>query len=288
MYNRYLCDIASLRSRILKKEEKMVNRCSYSVDDFDFSYTKDISPPDNLDNRHCHSTYEILYVIEGTGRFMIEGTSFDIRPGTLLVIRPFEYHSMELDKNGAYERYVIHFSEKNLVNDAMKLLRSVLEGVEGSGKVYSAASLSKNILPIFERFDTANSLPENEKTIYVKTLLSEMMVFLSVSGGEQIAINEGELGARVIHYLNENITKDVSLDTLARRFFVSKYYLCRAFKKHNGVSVHGYINHKRVIYAKQLIEQGETASGAAYKVGFGDYSAFYRAYVKIIGKAPTA
>ena len=86
----------------------------------------------------------------------------------------------------------------------------------------------------------------------------------------------------------ENLSRDVSLDTLARRFFVSKYYLCRAFKKHNGVSVHGYINHKRVMYAKQLIEQGETASGAAYKVGFGDYSAFYRAYVKIIGKAPTA
>jgi AraC-like DNA-binding protein len=41
------------------------------------------------------------------------------------------------------------------------------------------------------------------------------------------------------------------------------------------------------MYAKQLIESGETASGAAYKVGFGDYSAFYRAYVRIIGKAPT-
>ena len=100
--------------------------------------------------------------------------------------------------------------------------------------------------------------------------------------------NEGELGARVIRYLNENITRDVSLDSLAKRFFVSKYYLCRAFKKHNGISVHGYINQKRVMYAKQLIESGETASGAAYKVGFGDYSAFYRAYVKLVGKAPTA
>jgi AraC-like DNA-binding protein len=91
-----------------------------------------------------------------------------------------------------------------------------------------------------------------------------------------------------IRYLNENLTRDMNLDTIARRFFVSKYYLCRAFKKHNGVSVHGYINHKRIMYAKQLIEQGDTASGAAYKVGFGDYSAFYRAYVKIIGKSPTA
>ena len=92
----------------------------------------------------------------------------------------------------------------------------------------------------------------------------------------------------LVRYLNENAERDISLDRLARRFFVSKYHLCRAFKKHNGISVHGYINRKRVMYAKQLIESGETASRAAYQVGFGDYSAFYRAYVKIVGKSPTS
>lgn len=265
----------------------MVKKCSYSIDNFDFSYTMDKQPPESLDNRHCHDTYEVLYVLEGTGRFMVEGTSFDIKPGTLLLIKPFEYHSMQMD-DAAYERYVIHFSEDHLNSDAHSLFRSILNGVEGSGRLYSALTLSAKVLPVFERFDTAENLPENEKLIYVKTLLSELMVFLSISGGEKIEINEGELGARVIRYLNENITKDLSLDRIARRFFVSKYYLCRAFKKHNGVSVHVYINHKRVMYAKQLIEQGETASGAAYKVGFGDYSAFYRAYVKVVGKSPTA
>ena len=42
------------------------------------------------------------------------------------------------------------------------------------------------------------------------------------------------------------------------------------------------------MYAKKLIESGETAAAAAYKVGFGDYSAFYRAYVKILGVSPSA
>ena len=271
-----------------RKGDKMHNRCTYSVGNFDFSYAIDQKPPENLDNRHCHDAYEILYVIDGAGRFLIEGTSFEIKPGTLVVIRPFEYHSMHINEGSSYERYVIHFSDCHLVDDAERLLKSIFDGVEGSGKVYNAISLSKNTLSVFERFDTAELLPDNEKMFYIKTLLSELMVFLSVSGGEQIEINEGELGARVIRYLNENIYRNITLDTLARRFFVSKYYLCRAFKKHNGVSVHGYISHKRVMYAKQLIEQGETASGAAYKVGFGDYSAFYRAYVKIVGKAPTA
>ena len=140
----------------------MLKRCSYSIDSFDYSYRADKQPPESLDIRHCHDNYEVLYVIDGTGRFMIEGTSFDIKPGTLLVIRPFEYHSMQLDLDSVYERYVIHFDEEYLVNDALDLFKAILDGVEGSGKVFSASSLSKNILPIFERFDTAEALPENE------------------------------------------------------------------------------------------------------------------------------
>ena len=266
----------------------MRNKWLYSIGNFEFSYAVDREAPERLDEKHCHDTYEILYVLDGMGRFVVEGTSFDIKPGTLVLIRPFEYHCMQLASDTLYERYVIHFSQTHLVDDAVELLRSIFDDVDGSGKLYTAIALSKNVLPIFERFDAAESLPENERAIYCKTLLSELMVFLSISGSEQIVINEGELGARVIRYLNENISRNISLDTLARRFFVSKYYLCRAFKKHNGISVHGYINQKRVMYAKQLIEQGDTASSAAYKVGFGDYSSFYRAYVKIVGKAPTA
>jgi homocysteine S-methyltransferase len=58
--------------------------------------------------------------------------------------------------------------------------------------------------------------------------------------------------------------------------------------KTNTFSVGNDIDDGNYTLAKQLIEAGETASRAAYRVGFGDYSAFYRAYVKIVGKSPTA
>ena len=266
----------------------MTKNISYSIGGLNYSYALDKHPPESLDNRHCHDVYEVLYVIDGAGKFLVEGTAFDIKPGTLMVIRPFEYHSMQMEPEHSYERYVLQFPTDSLVSDAADLLNSLMNAEQGSGKLYPAGSLPDSVLSLFERFDTADTLPKNERVLYVKMLLSELIVFLSAADGEYIVHTESELGARVIRYLNENITRDMSLDTLAKRFFVSKYYLCRAFKKHNGISVHGYINYKRVMYAKQLIESGETASGAAYKVGFGDYSAFYRAYVKILGKAPTA
>ena len=143
------------------------------------------------------------------------------------------------------------------------------------------------MISIFDRFSVAAGL-RDERRAYMQALLTEIIILLCASEGQQMSVSDGDLGARVTRYLNANFRKNISLDRLARRFFVSKYYLCRAFKEHSGISVHAYINQKRIIFAKSLIDSGMTAIGAAEKVGYGDYSAFYRAYVKIIGKSPTA
>ena len=260
-------------------------------DTMSVSHHINYSRPQSLDNDHCHSSYEILYILNGTGKYIIEGSTFPIIPGTLMVIRPFEYHSVVIDsisEDAPYDRFVIHFSDVDLVSEASNLLHKFLESDGTSGRYYTPAVISSEILSLMDRFEGLNKMPDEEKRAYFKILMSELVVLLSVSGGEKMKHDEAELGARVIRYLNDNITKNICLDKLAKKFFVSKFYLCRAFKKHNGISVHGYVNRKRVMYAKQLIDSGETASSAAYKVGFGDYSAFYRAYVKTIGKAPTA
>jgi len=243
--------------------------------------------PDALSESHCHDVYEIIYVFSGSGKYIVEGAEYKVAPRTLMLIRPFAYHHLSLDKSCTYDRFIVHFSKSSISSDALKLLEGMTSSDEDNGKYYSQRALSNAIVSVFDRFELAETLPEKEKGAYIRTLVSELVILLSAAEGERMVQNDDELGSRVIRYLNNNIERDVSLDKLAKRFFVSKYYLCRAFKKHNGISVHGYINQKRIMYAKQLIESGETASGAAYKVGFGDYSAFYRAYVKIVGKSPT-
>ena len=180
------------------------------------------------------------------------------------------------------------FEESDLTEEVQNSLMAMCTGELGGGAVCASDSISPSIVSSFEKFEYASGLPERERLEYAKLITSEIVLITSVATKESVPLDEDELGARVIKYLNEHINRDLSLDRLAKKFFVSKYYLCRAFKKHNGISIHGYVNQKRVMYAKQLIEAGETASGAAYKVGFGDYSAFYRAYVKIIGKSPTS
>ncbi len=261
---------------------------NFEVGKIKIEYSFDEKSPNNLNNRHCHNQYEILYVLDGSGKYIVEGTEYPIRPRTLMLFPPLAYHCVHLDENMPYERYVVHFSKEDLTKETASFLSALFDkSISGVAEFYAADAISATISALFERYENIDKLPEREKAEYVRLITSELVLLLSVANMERIPRDEIDLGARIIKYLNEHIDKDISLDILAKKFFVSKYYLCRAFKKHNGISVHGYINQKRVMYAKQLIESGETASSAAYRVGFGDYSAFYRAYVKILGKSPT-
>jgi len=255
--------------------------------DIAFSHRIDSPLTEKLNTRHCHDTYEILYVKDGRGRYLIEGAEVEMLPRSLVIIRPFDYHFVEVDSRGAYERCVIHFNKGALSADAAKLLDSVIGEDSSHGGYFSPEVLSQTTISVFDRLEYANNLPEKERAMYLGLLLSELVVLLSGTRSQRINCDEDELGAKVARYINDYLEMEISLDKLAKYFFVSKYYLCRTFKKYSGVSIHSYINHKRVMYAKQLIDSGETASGAAYRVGFGDYSAFYRAYIKILGTAPT-
>ena len=240
---------------------------------------------ERLSGDHCHDRYEITYLLSASGRYIVEGDEHKVSNGSLLLISPMSYHRVEIDSADA-EGITIHFEKNALTDNIASMLDGLCEGIDSHGRFYSAGSLSDELISIFDRFSVAAGL-RDERMAYMQALLTEIIILLCVSEGQQMTVSDGDLGARVARYINANFKKNISLDKLARRFFVSKYYLCRAFKKHSGISVHAYINHKRIIFAKSLIESGMTASGAAEKVGYGDYSAFYRAYVKIVGKPPT-
>ncbi len=269
-------------------EVSAIKKYQLSEYGFEYSHSIDNKISEKLNTSHCHDSYEILFVTAGSGYYLIEGARFDLRPRTLLLIRPLEYHCVEVEGKSDYERYVLHFDGSML----SKEVRDVLDKMAGaddpeSGSFFSPGSISQDIISLFDKLDRADQLADSERPLYVKLVLSELIVLLSIAGKERIAHDNRDLGAQVTKYIIDNLEDKISLDSIAKRFFVSKYYLCRTFKKYSGVSIHSYITNKRVFYAKRLIEAGETASGAAYKVGFGDYSAFYRAYVKLIGTPPT-
>ena len=67
---------------------------------------------------------------------------------------------------------------------------------------------------------------------------------------------------------------------------MSRHHFMRYFKAQTGSTVHAYIQQKRLINAARLIREGVPAAKAAESSGYGDYSAFHRAFKASFGISP--
>lgn len=250
------------------------------------SHSLDDASAPNSFWRHCHDGYELLYVVQGEGRYVIEGEEYVLCPNSLLLIPPHVFHYVKVDFSMPYERCVINFTEDVFPTEVRDCLDSMFSGAEQYGRFYRGENLPASVGQfLFSLRETAR-MGEATAKCYTVALLSSLLLRLSVNLPMLHSQTPASLGARVVRYLNVHLTEDISLDALAKSFYVSKFHLCRAFKEHNGVSVLQYITEKRVMYARRLVERGETAVAAAAKAGFGDYSSFYRAHRRICGTAP--
>jgi two-component system response regulator YesN len=127
-----------------------------------------------------------------------------------------------------------------------------------------------------------------------RSLENELMNHLRI--GKQVILKIEEIRKQktkinlddIKHYLDEFFTSPhMSLEIIAKKYFVSKEYLTTAFKKRYGCNVTEYIISSRMEKAKELI----TTTTLQYKtiaemIGYEDVSYFYRVFKKYYGTSP--
>ena len=237
-------------------------------------------------SRHCHNMYEIIYIKRGSGTFLVEGSTYQIHAGCLLVFRPREFHCVQISEKSPYERLVVHFEEQTVYEEPTLLLDIFNNRELGLGNLFS--DVSEIVPETFERLSSCENLGEPERALMAKLILNELLVHLHNELSLNLQCDSAEkLITRIVNYINEHIASQIRLEELAERFFISKYHLSHMFKKHTGMPVMEYIIRKRVVLAQQMISEGSAASSAALASGFNDYSAFYRAYTKYLGAKPS-
>ena len=69
---------------------------------------------------------------------------------------------------------------------------------------------------------------------------------------------------------------------------MSKYYFLRRFKELTGLTVHSYLNNKRLIRACEELKKGIPVGEVWGVCGFMDYSSFLRNFRKEYGMSPTS
>lgn len=89
-------------------------------------------------------------------------------------------------------------------------------------------------------------------------------------------------------HLDEHYAEKITLDDLAKRFFIDKFYLSKIFKESYGTTVNNYLISKRITRAKQLLRFTDmTVDEIGVAVGMGDANYFSRMFRKVEGSSPS-
>ncbi len=237
---------------------------------------------------HNHDQYEIYMFIEGDANYIVEGNTYTLEPYDIIIIRRHQMHRVFHKSNAKYSRFVINihpdfFKEMNCTEYEQQFI----DYNSKLGNKISADIVRKS--GIYDTFLRLKKYSDNFSIHYtpiVNSTLVELLYLINNTTSFSTADASEKTLEQVIAYINNHYTEEISLEELSHYFYVSKYHLCRSFKKATGHTVHNYITHKRITRVRELIDDDMNISEAATLAGFENYSSFYRAYLKEYGTTP--
>lgn len=88
-------------------------------------------------------------------------------------------------------------------------------------------------------------------------------------------------------YIDQHYIEKISLDDLARIFYINKFHLTRVFKMNYGISINSYIQQLRITQAKRLLRFSDMpVQAVAQACGIDDANYFSRMFRKIENVSP--
>lgn len=244
---------------------------------------------------HHHDFYEVYYFLGGQVEYRVEGSVYRMEPGDLLLISPMELHQPVIHSGGEpYERIVLWINRdhlENLPTGTVSLTRCFDRTQPGHSNLLRLTSAQRS--GVDRQLDELTRESRSEEygaRLWAEGTLLQLMVALnrislqSAAGG----LEEGSpsLVSQVLDYIGEAYQEELTLDGLAQRFYVSKFYLSHEFRQEVGVSLYHYIQLKRLLIARQMLRSGIAPGVVCQSCGFGDYANFYRAFRSVYGVSP--
>ena len=242
---------------------------------------------------HSHDFHKIVLCLSGRVTYIVEGVTYFLRAGDVLIIPQHQIHRSILHSSETYERmvlwighaYVNSFGEKALEDVFMWPYRAQCALFRPDAQ--SRSRLIEKLLQVEQNWHAGFEGHALLADTYLLQFLLELGRQLSdgafVADG---AIRSDPQMSRALQYINQHLREELSVEKLAGICFLSASRLMHRFKQHTGCTVHQYVLQKRLMQAAAHIQAGESVSRAAHEVGFADYSAFLRAFRKQYGCLP--
>ncbi|OIQ22315.1 AraC family transcriptional regulator [Lacinutrix sp. MedPE-SW] len=143
---------------------------------------------------------------------------------------------------------------------------------------------------LIERLTYTFTNNNKSKDVLLDLMIQELIVRLLQTKAKSLIINDPHqvfndtrIGT-VIKYIKENLTnKDISVDILAKKAYMSTSHFHKQFKNTLGISPIDYINSEKIKFSKKLIKESKDfrMSEIAFKSGFNNTSYFNRQFKKM-------
>lgn len=247
---------------------------------------------------HCHSFYEIIYVLEGGYSSMLENQTYHMKKGDFLLIDcnvMHKYHFIE-KKHDSSRRIIVWVTRemlRELSGEEMDLSACFREGHSCAYHfpIYYEEMLRGYLLKL--AMEELPDVPEPAaKQVLDRGYLTLFFVYLNtLCGRQEYGFSQEDMVfhpmvEQVAEYIEQHIRQAITVEDLADHVHMSKYYFLRKFKEQTGVTVHNFVLNKRLIRAREEIARGKNLTEVWQNAGFSDYSSFLRNFKKAFSVSP--
>ena len=254
--------------------------------DFDYYYTpKPVIA--NMVGMHIHFQYEAALTLEPVHSVhYVNSDKVELDTAFLTICLPFCLHKSEHEIGANVERMAFHFGTKMLEDFAPAF--DCIKKYDSIQAVFFPLSpeLSAQIRPLFETFMSKPKQSVEQKLLFL-TILNT--VIHSVNEDDIICTKSTTTYIHnVIKYIHEHHKEPLTVESIAKEFFISRSKLTNDFKNYTGTTIHQLLSEIRINRAVYIIcyEKWNSIQEVAERVGMGDSSQFYIVFKKTMGLSP--
>lgn len=236
---------------------------------------------------HCHPEYEINVVMKTEGTRVVGDSEESFADLDIVMTGPYVPHVWKSDLvtnhviTIQFSKELLNFQmiNKRLFMPIRQMLVDSMQGLQFYGE--EAARIKDEIIELtkMQGFGTAtkfleilNSLAHASRRKLV-TNMYESEILISQSKSRRIS--------KVCRYIEENLSRKISLTDVALLVNMSESAFSHFFKKKTGISFITYVNNLRVAKACDLLASTSlSASEICYDCGFNNKSNFIRIFTK--------
>ncbi len=218
---------------------------------------------------HFHRNVEVFMVKSGTYRLTVNGETFTVDGGTVVLIESFAVH--------AYERMGEVGDDCVLVIPAIeeKRFSHQKQGRKIANPVLQNNALCSELLGLVDAYLLTDSSAETKSAAceLVLSRLAEHLVFIDTHGKD-----ESSAAREILGYIEDNFQQNVSRSTVARALGYSEAHVSRVFHRFMGEGISSYVNRLRHAYVLKLKETDPhlTVMERIEQAGFTSMQTYYR------------